>query len=160
MNDKLLEGLKLGHLRKELKAVRKEYYKPLSKMSRVELLAEHSRHSGLMKGDTTAPEKKVEEVVLEKKTPSPMVYAKKTKVVPGLPQAMSTSVGAATREGGKALGEPTGKPKKTKEHLVPAAAPPAASSGKKSSPYNTFVAQHRRAGKSMAEIGAMWKGMK
>jgi hypothetical protein len=159
MSDKLLEGLKLGHLRNELKSIRKEYYKPLSKMSRSELLAEHSRHSGLAKGNTTAPEK-VEQVMVEKKSPAPMVHTKKVKVIPGLPQAMGTGVGAATREGGKALGEPVGKLKKTKEPLVPAAAPPAASSGKKSSPYNSFVAQHRRDGKSMAEIGAMWKGMK
>lgn len=159
MSDKLLEGLKLGHLRKELKSIRKEYYKPLSKMSRAELLAEHGRHKGLAKGDTTTPEKVFEEKVVEKKSPAPMVQTKKMKVIPGLPQAMGTGVGAATREGGKALGEPAGKPKKTKEHLVPAPAPaPAPSSGK--SAYNSFVAQHRREGKSMAEIGAMWRGMK
>ena len=31
---------------------------------------------------------------------------------------------------------------------------------KKRSPYNVFMAKHRRAGKSMKEIGAMWRKMK
>jgi hypothetical protein len=176
----MMEGLKIGHLRKQLKEVRKEYYKPLSKMSRQELMDEHSRHKGLMAGKTAEPEPVTQ--TLEKKIAKAHVDVRKHKVIPGLPQAMGTGTAAATQEGGKVLGEPSVKHKKVKKvesessGMVDAPhtsksthAPKAhdskahhtetthASPGKKVSAYNSFVGKHRRAGKSMSEIAAMWR---
>jgi hypothetical protein len=184
--DKLLDGLKIGHLRKELKSIRKEYYKPLGKMNRAELLAEHGRHKGLMAGKVSEPESSMVDKVVK-----PSVNVEKKKVIPGLPQAMGTAVGAKTQEGGKALG---GEPKKrrtklietegggmvgvpnvhdlpkTKKSTKKSAPEPASDKGsadkaqptgtKKVSAYNSFVGKHRREGKSMKDIAEMWRSHK
>jgi hypothetical protein len=101
---------------------------------------------------------------------------------------MGTGVGAATQEGGKLLGEPSSKkkskkiesegsgmvdvptvpktPKATKksasEHSTEKSSAEKAqpSSGKKVSAYNSFVGKHRRSGKTMKEIGEMWRSHK
>jgi len=181
--DKLLDGLKIGHLRKELKSIRKEYYKPLGKMNRAELLAEHGRHKGLMAGKVSEPESSMVDKVVK-----PSVNVEKKKVVPGLPQAMGTGLAAKTQEGGKALG---GEPKKRRTKLIEtegsgmvdvpnmstskkstkkSAPEPASDKGsadkaqptgtKKVSAYNSFVGKHRREGKSMKDIAEMWRSHK
>jgi len=186
----MMDGMKLSHLRKELKSIRKEYYKPLSKMSRTELIEEHTRHSGLMVGKKSMPEP-MPSASLEKRIENAHVNIKKQKVIPGLPQAMGTTVGAETREGGKAMG---GSPKTKKVKRVEsegsgmvgvpnvqdmpksgkASKKSAVESsvetnsskesnppaGKKVSAYNTFFGKHRREGKSIAEIAEMWRNTK
>jgi len=184
--DHNMDGMKLSHLRKELKSIRKEYYKPLSKMSRQELMDEHSRHKGLAAGKTSMPEP-MPPASLEKKIVNAHVNIKKHKVIPGLPQAMGSAVAAETQEGGKALGEPSpmkmskkilseshGKVerpnvqdmpkahKAVKKHTPEHESEKHHSSevkhegGKKVSSYNSFVGTHRREGKSMKEIAEMW----
>lgn len=174
------DHMKVGDLRKELRDIRKEYYKPLGKMGRKELMAEHERHSGLMVGKSAMVEP-MPSSNLEAKIKDAHVNIKKHKVIPGLPQAMGVAVGSELAEGGKRLGEPATTRKKGKVESegvavpnvtrksrkapdAPAPAPAAsaapAAAAKAKNPYNAFMAKHRKEGKTMKEIGELWKKTK
>jgi hypothetical protein len=122
-------------LRKMLKEHREKECPPLSKMKKGDLEAEAMR-KGLIKEEDMAPKK-------AKKTPKNEVV----KFIPAGPKSMEDAYNE------------DGTPKRKSLGQFLAHAKEAAKENAKM-PYREFMAEHRRAGHSMAEVAKMWAAHK
>lgn len=159
-----------AELKKMIKAHRKEHHKPIGRMTKSELAAEYEKYRS--PESVMAPAVKessmigqiAEEVhALGAETPkkpkaskAPVHHKKEDDSVKGQ-KALRMYQEHGHAEKAEHHGTKKGEERKTARKAYEDTP---STKAKAMSPYNAFVSKHRKEGKSMAEVAAMWKAEK